>query len=118
MSSKKVIFIICFILSIGILVYAADGELRGSHLENEMTCADCHSTDNPEGEASEDACISCHSDMTDSGYVAFVEEDGHELNHPPHDSHVAPLECTDCHKIHDESVLYCNRCHWFENKVP
>jgi len=35
----------------------------------------------------------------------------------PHQSHYGEIKCTQCHRIHSESRLYCNTCHDFQDKV-
>ena len=37
----------------------------------------------------------------------------------PHKTHYGDMKCTECHKIHGESRLYCNTCHSFKGiQVP
>ncbi|RKX79845.1 MAG: hypothetical protein DRP87_01595 [Spirochaetes bacterium] len=28
------------------------------------------------------------------------------------------INCNFCHRIHGESVFFCNRCHFFDIEVP
>jgi len=35
----------------------------------------------------------------------------------PHKSHYGDMRCTQCHRIHSESRLYCNKCHDFQDTV-
>ncbi len=35
----------------------------------------------------------------------------------PHKTHYGDMKCTQCHKIHGESRLYCNTCHDFQDTV-
>lgn len=39
----------------------------------------------------------------------FGSLDGDNFN--PHTTHYINLECSDCHKAHRASVLYCTQCH-------
>jgi nitrate/TMAO reductase-like tetraheme cytochrome c subunit len=62
------------------------------------------------------ACINCHGvvklqtrDLKDGELVRHVN---------PHDSHLGEVSCTMCHKMHQPSVLYCNDCHKYEQRVP
>lgn len=109
------------LLVFAVLAFAADGDLRGAHKDNGLTCADCHGTDKPDKRASQNACKDCHGDKSDDTEIrSFKDADGEIHKSAIHTSHVSPLRCTLCHQIHKPSVLYCNQgCHHsFEIKVP
>lgn len=105
------LFTALFILTSGYVFSSV--ELRGSHKDNEVPCADCHGTDNPDKPAKTSACFSCHGDYAS---LAELTKDLPEAN--PHDSHLGPIDCTECHGIHKPSVIYCNQeCHNFDMNI-
>ncbi len=58
----------------------------------------------------EDLCLNeaCHV----RGEIAAATEDWGGTDFNPHASHVGKdVECGDCHSVHRESVMYCNKCH-------
>jgi fumarate reductase flavoprotein subunit len=118
---RKVVFMgialsAVFLLS---LAYAASkNEVTGKHKENDLECADCHGVPEPSEAADIKACMDCHGDMIDADPVIFIDKKGKQLEHYPHDSHEAPIKCTECHAAHKPTRLYCNKCHEFTNTVP
>jgi len=53
-------------------------------------------------------CLECHD--SEEIKLATVNYNGTARN--PHDSHYGDsLECFSCHRVHRESVMYCNSCH-------
>jgi fumarate reductase flavoprotein subunit len=120
MKKKNMIIILLLIITALLLSGASyadeNKQLRGKHLENEIACVDCHGTENPKKMAKTSACKSCH----DSGPDVIINDtvDGIEYNLPVHKAHTGPLRCSLCHKVHEASELYCNKCHRFNIKVP
>jgi fumarate reductase flavoprotein subunit len=82
------------------------------HANEELLCADCHNTDEPEKKAAASKCIECHISKSDEPPLLFKDETGISYEVNPHASHAGNIRCTLCHKIHAPSSLYCNEsCH-------
>ncbi len=81
------------------------------HARKGVKCIVCHESAEPSTTPQAEKCSSCHGDMGKKATPA-------EAAHNPHKSHVGDLLCGKCHKEHKESVLFCNKCHVFEMKVP
>jgi len=99
------------------LLAAAEGAaLAQLHQANKVTCADCHGTakkvvvDDSERGVNQ-RCINCHGNLD----VLAVKGTGH-IN--PHKSHLGEINCTACHRGHEQSVAYCNGCHTFNLPMP
>ena len=105
MKTKFIITLIVMLIVSVMVTAAMAQETRGKHKENNITCMDCHKTENPDSPADVSACAECHGEMED---VAKLTE---QLKINPHKSHLVDIDCTECHKIHEPSVLYCNQCH-------
>ena len=119
---KKIYLIVAFaVLMLAVLAYAANEEITGVHLENDLTCFDCHETDEPTKRANQRLCKDCHGDMSDDTEMRQLK-DANGVTHEStiHTSHAGQLSCTLCHMSHQPSVLYCNEgCHHtFDIKVP
>ncbi|NTU89133.1 MAG: cytochrome c3 family protein [Actinobacteria bacterium] len=63
-----------------------------------------------------DFCYTCHNDGDASTGVDWdeivastVDYGGTARN--PHDSHQGLIDCGQCHQMHDDSNLYCKKCH-------
>jgi fumarate reductase flavoprotein subunit len=94
------------------LSWGSSDYLDHKHANNGTDCRSCHEADFPDTRASMDQCLNCHS-----SYEQLAElTSGLEPN--PHSSHYEDLRCTVCHKAHQASELYCNKCHEFEMTVP
>ncbi len=110
--------------------------LVAAHRDNGNTCLDCHESklDQQISEAqawltgnfddpmkvrrfgTTEFCFRCHDDGNpDNGMdwaqiqEATVGYQGTARN--PHDSHQGMLECYSCHFMHDDSTMYCQKCH-------
>ena len=60
-------------------------------------------------------CRSCHDrqELVEKTVEGLVKADGKSTANP-HSNHVSvDMACTDCHNVHEESVLTCNGCHDF-----
>ncbi len=108
-------FILLVIFFIG-SAWAIEMPVNKVHLENEISCADCHGTATPERRAPASACINCHGEIP--GAVKSYDDAGTAREINVHDSHDGQLRCTLCHRIHEESIFYCADCHQFDVKVP
>jgi fumarate reductase flavoprotein subunit len=86
------------------------------HSRAHIACVACHETRSPRKAAKAAACIGCHGDMSRSKTIT-VFENKIKVKINPHESHVSPLDCTQCHRIHRKSRLYCNKCHQFRKVV-
>ncbi len=112
---RLVSFIILMTFSL-VSICAADMTVNKAHLDNDISCADCHGTATPEKRASAKTCIGCHSEIP--GTVKTYSDAGNTREVNIHNSHDGQLRCTLCHRIHEPSTLYCADCHHFEVKVP
>lgn len=102
----KAIIILTVLAFIAVVVSGAVAqELKGKHKENSIACVDCHKTETPDSPADVEACVECHGTQED---MAKVTE---KLPINPHDSHLGEIDCTECHKTHEPSVIFCNQCH-------
>ena len=111
MRKRSVIVLIIFLAVACIAVTAIAQETRGKHKENNIACVDCHKTETPDSPADVSACIECHGEIEDVAKLTA------ELPINPHKSHLVDIDCTECHKIHEPSVLYCNKCHNYQMDV-
>jgi hypothetical protein len=109
---------LALVLVVSMAYAAAENEITGKHKENSLECADCHGVAEPTEAAKHEACMECHGDMLDADAVIFVDKKGKKTEHYVHDSHEAPIVCTECHAAHKPTRLYCNKCHDFTNTVP
>lgn len=107
----KKLLVTAFLFTAILAAYAADMVVYGKHLENGVSCEDCHETDKPVKRAPDSACKSCHGEYPE------VAELTKELEINPHASHQGEPRCTLCHKTHEPSVLMCNQCHSFDMQV-
>jgi hypothetical protein len=82
------------------------------HLWNGVSCRGCHGEVVSQKALTTDKCFSCHKSYQE---VARLTKD---LSTNPHESHFGNIECSQCHKAHNKSTLYCNKCHDFDFKVP
>lgn len=67
--------------------------------------------------ATRDFCLRCHDDGNEStgmdwdDIVASTANYGGDIGVNPHASHIGNMDCGSCHKVHDQSEMYCNQCH-------
>lgn len=105
--------------------------LAGKHAAKGVSCLDCHhksyiekaeegvryitgtySKPLKEIAFTREQCLQCHGKDFDKVVSATNFEESN-----PHDSHLGEMECTQCHKMHSKSEIYCAQCHqfgWFE----
>jgi len=81
------------------------------HAPRGVKCNVCHESTEPTTSPKEEKCTTCHS-------IYGKKEEQLQGIPNPHKSHIGELSCGKCHKEHRESVLFCNKCHVFEMKVP
>ena len=60
----------------------------------------------------ESACMTCHQSRE------AVKAKTAKLKPNPHFGHDETVECTACHKEHQQSVLICDECHQWGYKTP
>ena len=77
-----------------------------------VDCSGCHRESPPKQKAGSEVCVECHGDY------AKVAERTARLDINPHDSHMGEIDCDQCHRGHQRSVLVCRQCHKFSMKVP
>jgi hypothetical protein len=82
------------------------------HLWNGTSCRGCHGDGDPRNALTTAQCFSCHKSYQE---VAKLTKD---LAINPHESHFGNIDCGQCHKAHQKSKLYCNKCHDCDFKVP
>lgn len=102
------------LIGVGLLVGVATAALaqpsvNGKHAS--LDCAACHGQASPASRAPTSSCINCHGDN------AAVATKTANVKPNPHASHEGDLRCTKCHRVHSESVIYCNECHQFSFKL-
>lgn len=91
----------------------AGDHLADRHLQRGVTCPQCHGEAAPSKAPSMDHCLNCHG----GSYEALARTTADKTPNP-HYTHVGDKECDVCHKGHEASVLFCNRCHQFKMQVP
>jgi fumarate reductase flavoprotein subunit len=92
--------------------WASSEFLDHRHGQAGQRCLHCHGNDLPVEPVAMDVCIGCHGSYGDlAELTASVDPN-------PHASHLGEIECSHCHKAHQESVLVCNQCHDYNLKVP
>ncbi len=99
------------LIILAVVSTAVAQELRGKHKENAIACVDCHQTETPDSPADVESCLNCHG-----GFEGMAEATK-DLTINPHDSHLGEVDCTECHRIHEPSVLYCNKCHNYQMEL-
>lgn len=98
-----------------------------AHAEADTVCLDCHDASlgeqvseiivqvsgNYEAPLSfrqigtREMCLDCHD-----SYDALADSTSDfDPKRNPHSSHEGMLECYDCHRVHQQSVLQCSECH-------
>ncbi len=103
----------------------ASGHLAGHHLDNGLSCTDCHQDKVPRSSCANDAtdmdtapltqaCIACHGSYdTLSSLTATLKINPHASPH-----HQQMLNCIECHKVHRLSDNFCIRCHYTQTTEP
>ncbi len=92
---------------------AADGmPLKGAHKAMNLPCEACHGNIKPREIPEESTCMACHQSRD------AVKQKTAKLKPNPHYGHDETVECTACHKEHQESVLLCDECHQWGYKTP
>jgi fumarate reductase flavoprotein subunit len=91
----------------------AGDDLADRHIQNALTCPECHVEKVPSRAPKMDTCLSCHSSSYEELGKASA---GKKPN--PHYTHVGDKECTVCHKAHKAPEFFCNDCHKFKVQMP
>lgn len=86
--------------------------LKGAHKAMNLPCEACHGNIKPREVPEESTCMTCHQSRD------AVKAKTAKLKPNPHYGHDETVECTACHKEHQESVLICDECHQWGYKTP
>jgi fumarate reductase flavoprotein subunit len=72
------------------------------------SCIACHNEKKPSAGAlvSMEQCLLCHGEWEELAERTKAFEDNN-----PHRNHLNEIECSLCHKGHEESSLFCASCH-------
>ena len=109
--------LIASVLSVAGFVFAtnasAEEYLADRHIQNDLTCAECHVEKVPSTAPKMDTCLSCHGGSYEELGKAYA---GKMPN--PHYTHVGDKECSVCHKGHKAPEFFCNDCHKFKLQMP
>ncbi|MCF1505932.1 cytochrome c3 family protein [Afifella sp. H1R] len=84
--------------------------LDALHQQKGVTCENCHGAQAPTSPATDVACRACHGSYADLAARTSVSPN-------PHASHLGEIDCTECHKAHSPSTLFCSVCHQFPTLV-
>ena len=116
---KKTVCLVAIaaILVIGAAISQETGETKPTaerHKDRGITCSVCHNgEDAPKSAASPKSCLSCKNhDSWNSVSERTRETKGYKFN--PHHNHITEtndLECTTCHRSHNEDTVVCYECH-------
>jgi hypothetical protein len=80
------------------------------HLENKLTCNDCHQKEDPKDPAvADDSCMPCHGDYP--AMVAYTKHLSPNPHNPPTANKHPMFKCTECHAQHKAPVVKCLECH-------
>lgn len=94
------------------LAIADSPYLDKTHLDNGVSCDDCHGTIN-EGEdlviPDDQVCLDCHGSYEDLAKVLAEKE--HWQRYNPHYPAHERDQCISCHKSHSSFELTCSSCH-------
>jgi len=93
--------------------WGTSGYLDHRHGLKKLDCNACHGGPFPKEGASAGRCASCHGGYDQLGQKSSIHASALF-------AHFSEKEvgCNACHKAHQESVLLCNQCHTFDQKVP
>lgn len=116
------LLLLFFAMAVGVTTSTAADFVSASgkqHHQAGITCANCHGTAKPVAAAPAEACVKCHAN-SGAHYVGlgpkkYVGDGGAIKTVNPHQTHLVELPCTECHKTHAQSVIYCNQCHLFKD---
>lgn len=89
--------------------------LADLHKGKQIGCAACHGSGKIKVDDSErgvnGSCVSCHGSLS-----ALAAKDKRDIT--PHGSHLGEINCTACHRGHEQSKAYCGWCHSFKLPIP
>ncbi|NTW29031.1 MAG: ammonia-forming cytochrome c nitrite reductase subunit c552 [Coriobacteriia bacterium] len=103
--------------------------LAATHAKANIACLDCHEPKISEqlSEVKEyvtgnyktplpfakigtrEFCLRCHGSYAD--LAAKTKDYDTASGRNPHDSHNGDLPCSTCHRVHQQSQLFCSQCH-------
>ncbi len=103
--------------------YYEGDDLARVHMENDVTCLDCHDSEISEQisevgkwitgdyrdpldaiDYPDEGCIECHAEDE-------IQQATSDLEKNPHTDAHQVITCNTCHKSHDDQVDYCAQCH-------
>jgi hypothetical protein len=96
------------------LSWATSPFLDRKHGQQSVTCATCHDEAFPQTFVKKEKCFTCHGSYEQVSRLAPIHYDAMM----PHFGNGQPIECNECHKAHQKSVMACNECHNFRDPVP
>lgn len=89
---------------------ASDEGLHGVHAAAGLECAACHTDEGPpEAAPDHEVCVACHGTMLPAADAPAP--DGPDPHASPHLMAGETPVCTECHRIHEPSVVTCTMCH-------
>jgi fumarate reductase flavoprotein subunit len=91
---------------------AGHGFLIDKHVGAGLACNSCHSESPPSKQPDSAVCMTCHGSYPQIAAKTATDEPN------PHASHLGDIPCTNCHHIHQASVIYCSQCHSFDMTPP
>jgi Cytochrome c3 len=122
MMSKIYTLVIVMILSaIAISNIAAAETIKPYHQDvalnsgGQVNCSVCHEKDQQLAQPKTEKCLSCHGSYQEISDVTARPNNSPDYEPNPHDSvhYGQDIACTNCHKEHRISEIYCNYCHEF-----
>ncbi|SJZ57336.1 Cytochrome c3 [Trichlorobacter thiogenes] len=111
----KLLFVLTLLTATVSAVHALT--VGGPHATMGFKCADCHKTDAPQAGPTNEACLACHESyekLAQKTKPKKINPADKESHANPHESHMGPINCTDCHRTHKPSELVCGQCHTFD----
>ena len=90
--------------------------LADLHKSKQVGCVECHGkgknirVDDSE-KGVNGSCVNCHGNLKQ----VAAKAKGHIS---PHSSHLGEINCTVCHRGHEQSKAYCGWCHSFNLPIP
>ena len=100
--------IVLYIIFVATIAYTQINSepLEIKHQNAGIGCANCHDQNQAENTVKKEKCIECHGN-----YNSLIGTSS--IHFYPMNSHwsIGPAECTDCHHMHHEQEMVCDRCH-------
>jgi hypothetical protein len=87
--------------------WATSTHIDHSHAVRGATCISCHGTAFPTEAPKKEQCFTCHGNYEELSKKSMF----HQGPRFPHFGEGDSIECSECHKGHQQSVLACAGCH-------